>query len=194
MARISRRRFLEIGASSVAFLATGFGATSCSDPRRGPDYQIATGLTLIELQERFANGKGPLLIENDSIYVIPTPADIEKIRIGNEVDREAYVQRILDSFAVGAIAVKRSCPHLAVRVNWCSSSEWFECPSHGGQFNRIGEKRGGPPRSGMSLYPVHLDVQGQVIVDTAFESAPAKIGTQLLDQPNAGPQCLSGVA
>jgi hypothetical protein len=192
MAWISRRSFIEIGASSVAFLATGFGASSCSDPRRGPNYQIATGLTLIELQQRYASGEGGLLIENDSIYVLPSPADIEKIQIGNEANRGAYDQRILDSFAVGAIGVKRACPHLATRVVWCNSSEWFECPTHGGQFNRIGEKRGGPARSGMSLYPVHLDANGQVIVDTAFESTPAKIGTQLLDQPTTGPHCISG--
>jgi cytochrome b6-f complex iron-sulfur subunit len=190
MAWIGRRLFIEIGASSVAFLATGFGASSCSDPRRGPNYQIATGLTLIELQQRFSSGEGPLLIENDSIYVIPTPAALKQLEPGNQVNRDAYDQRILDSFAVGAFAVKRSCPHLGTRVNWCGSSEWFECPTHGSQFNRIGEKRGGPAPSGMSLYPVHLDATGQMIVDTALEADPAKIGTQLLDQPSAGPHCL----
>ena len=46
----------------------------------------------------------------------------------------------------GLIASYQKCPHLGCRVPQCTSSQWFECGCHGSQYNRVGEKKGGPPR------------------------------------------------
>ena len=35
-----------------------------------------------------------------------------------------------------------------------SRSQWFECPCHGSQYNRVGEKKGGPAPRGMDRFAV----------------------------------------
>ena len=41
----------------------------------------------------------------------------------------------------GVVALYQKCPHLGCRVPECKSSQWFECPCHGSQYNRVGEKK-----------------------------------------------------
>ncbi|MEC8070140.1 MAG: Rieske 2Fe-2S domain-containing protein, partial [Actinomycetota bacterium] len=52
----------------------------------------------------------------------------------------------------GVIALYQKCPHLGCRVPECVTSQWFECPCHGSQYNRVGEKRGGPAPRGMDRF------------------------------------------
>ena len=54
-----------------------------------------------------------------------------------------------------SIALYQKCPHLGCRVPQCVSSQWFECPCHGSQYNRVGEKKGGPAPRGMDHFPRH---------------------------------------
>ena len=65
----------------------------------------------------------------------------------------------------GINALYQKCPHLGCRVPNCDSSQWFECPCHGSQYNRVGEKRGGPAPRGMDRFPVTIS-GGEVTVDT----------------------------
>ena len=44
----------------------------------------------------------------------------------------------------GIVALYQKCPHLGCRVPSCATSQWFECGCHGSQYNRVGEKKGGP--------------------------------------------------
>ena len=36
----------------------------------------------------------------------------------------------------------------------CATSQWFECPCHGSQYNRVGEKKGGPAPRGIDRFAV----------------------------------------
>lgn len=56
----------------------------------------------------------------------------------------------------GIIALYQKCPHLGCRVPNCVSSQWFECPCHGSQYNRVGEKKGGPAPRGMDRFGVSV--------------------------------------
>ena len=55
----------------------------------------------------------------------------------------------------GIVALYQKCPHLGCRVPECASSQWFECPCHGSQYNRVGEKKAGPAPRGMDRFPRH---------------------------------------
>ena len=57
--------------------------------------------------------------------------------------------------ANGIVVLYQKCPHLGCRVPQCVSSQWFECPCHGSQYNRVGEKKGGPAPRGMDRFAVH---------------------------------------
>lgn len=52
--------------------------------------------------------------------------------------------QVLSGMEAGVVALYQKCPHLGCRVPECKSSQWFECQCHGSQYNRVGEKKGGP--------------------------------------------------
>ena len=59
---------------------------------------------------------------------------------------------LLDGMRHGIVVLYQKCPHLGCRVPQCVSSQWFECPCHGSQYNRVGEKKGGPAPRGMDRF------------------------------------------
>jgi cytochrome b6-f complex iron-sulfur subunit len=77
-------------------------------------------------------------------------------------------------------------------VPQCVSSQWFECPCHGSQYNRVGEKKGGPAPRGMTHFVLSITDAGDVIIDTGVEITGAPIGTNTTGQEAEGPHCIGG--
>jgi cytochrome b6-f complex iron-sulfur subunit len=100
-----------------------------------------------------------------------------------------YSGPVLEGMTAGVVALYQKCPHLGCRVPECVSSQWFECPCHGSQYNRVGEKKGGPAPRGMDLFPVAIS-SGNVIVDTGTVIPGAPIGTNTTGQEAEGPHCI----
>ena len=86
----------------------------------------------------------------------------------------------------------QKCPHLGCRVPQCVSSQWFECPCHGSQYNRVGEKKGGPAPRGMDHFSAQITGAGDVIVDTGTVWQGQAIGTNTTGQEAEGPHCIGG--
>jgi cytochrome b6-f complex iron-sulfur subunit len=89
----------------------------------------------------------------------------------------------------GIVALYQKCPHLGCRVPECSSSQWFECPCHGSQYNRVGEKKGGPAPRGMDRFGVSIS-NGSVVVDTGAVFGGPPIGVNTTGQEAEGPHCV----
>ena len=86
----------------------------------------------------------------------------------------------------GVVAIYQTCPHLGCRVPGCATSQWFECPCHGSQYNQVGEKKGGPAPRGMDRFP--MTVSGGVLtVDTGTIIPGPTIGTNTTGQEAEGP-------
>ena len=90
----------------------------------------------------------------------------------------------------GVIALYQKCPHLGCRVPECVTSQWFECPCHGSQYNRVGEKRGGPAPRGMDRFAVSVSADGVLTVDTGTVIQGPPIGTNTTGQEAEGPNCI----
>ena len=90
----------------------------------------------------------------------------------------------------GVIALYQKCPHLGCRVPECKSSQWFECPCHGSQYNRAGEKKAGPAPRGMDHFAVTVSGSGDVVIDTSAVKVGAAIGTNTTGQEAEGPHCI----
>ncbi|MGH2695752.1 MAG: ubiquinol-cytochrome c reductase iron-sulfur subunit [Actinomycetota bacterium] len=88
--------------------------------------------------------------------------------------------------APGVVALYQKCPNLGCRVPWCKTSQWFECPCHGSQYNRVGEKNGAPAPRGLDRFPVTVD-NGVVVVDTSLIVQGPPIGTNTTGQEAEGP-------
>jgi cytochrome b6-f complex iron-sulfur subunit len=100
-----------------------------------------------------------------------------------------YSPSVLPGMEAGVVAIYQKCVHLGCRVPFCATSQWFECGCHGSQYNRVGEKKGGPAPRGLDLFPVEV-AGGRVSVDTALVVQGVPIGTNTTGQEAEGPHCI----
>jgi cytochrome b6-f complex iron-sulfur subunit len=89
----------------------------------------------------------------------------------------------------GVVALYQKCPHLGCRVPECASSQWFECQCHGSQYNRVGEKKGGPAPRGMDRFAVSV-TNGNLTIDTGSVFAWPAVGVNTTGQEAEGPHCV----
>jgi len=101
-----------------------------------------------------------------------------------------YPSSLFPGMERGLIAQYQKCPHLGCRVPQCLSSQWFECGCHGSQYNRVGEKKGGPAPRGMDHFPLEFAASGDVTVDTGTVVQGMPIGTNTTGQEAEGPHCV----
>ncbi len=80
---------------------------------------------------------------------------------------QAYSPAVVSGMETGVVALYQKCTHLGCRVPFCATSQWFECPCHGSQYNRVGEKKGGPAPRGLDRFAIEVS-GGVVIVDTGI--------------------------
>ena len=171
------------GLASIAFLwpqlGGGFGSA------------IRVGLVSDVLSEiRGANGF--LYRAEGRMWITEYPnGAVEKARAAYSANEltgmEAGVALGLDG---GVIALYQKCPHLGCRVPECVTSQWFECPCHGSQYNRVGEKRGGPAPRGMDRFAMSVSADGVLTVDTGTIIQGPPIGTNTTGQEAEGPNCI----
>jgi cytochrome b6-f complex iron-sulfur subunit len=101
-----------------------------------------------------------------------------------------YKGAVLTGMEAGFVALYQKCVHLGCRVPFCESSQWFECPCHGSQYNRVGEKKGGPAPRGLDRFAVAI-TGGNLIIDTSTISLGPPIGTNTTGQEAEGPHCIN---
>ncbi len=107
--------------------------------------------------------------------------------------KTVYSPLLIPGMEAGLVALYQKCPHLGCRVPNCASSQWFECPCHGSQYNRVGEKKGGPAPRGMDHFIVNVS-GGNVSIDTlgGVPVPGAAIGVNTTGQEAEGPHCITG--
>jgi cytochrome b6-f complex iron-sulfur subunit len=110
-----------------------------------------------------------------------------------EKAQAVYSPGELTGMEAGFVALYQKCPHLGCRVPECVTSQWFECPCHGSQYNQAGEKKGGPAPRGMDRFTMRIE-GGALVVDTStagiIQGPP--IGTNTTGQEAEGPHCITG--
>jgi cytochrome b6-f complex iron-sulfur subunit len=92
---------------------------------------------------------------------------------------------------IGYTALYQKCVHLGCRVPSCPSSQWFECQCHGSQYNRNGEKKGGPAPRGLDRFPLSGS-PNSISVNTGQIIIGPPIGTNTTGQEAEGPHCVGG--
>jgi cytochrome b6-f complex iron-sulfur subunit len=167
------------GLAVIAFLwpslAGGFG----SKIRAGKKEEI-----LKEIEDT----KEPFYLASGRFYINPYP----KEAVSKAKGITAY-SAVMDGYNEGLVALYQKCVHLGCRVPWCATSQWFECPCHGSQYNRVGEKKGGPAPRGLDRFAVAVE-GGQVVVDTKTIIDGPPIGTNTTGQEAEGPHCIGAVS
>jgi cytochrome b6-f complex iron-sulfur subunit len=129
--------------------------------------------------------KQPFYSPQARAYVNPYPT----IDVPKAIKSGAYADAIINGMKLGYVALYQKCVHLGCRVPWCQSSQWFECPCHGSQYNRVGEKKGGPAPRGLDRFQLSLNADGTMTIDTSTVFIGPPIGTNTTGQEAEGPHC-----
>ena len=187
---VSRRQFFNranvtlMSASIGAFSAAGFVAFLWPTAAGGFGQQVTVG-KYDDILEALRTGDGFFYASNARTWLTEYPADA----VPNA--QAVYDPAIVAGMEQGLVALYQKCPHLGCRVPSCPSSGWFECPCHGSQYNRVGEKKGGPAPRGMDRFPWTLAGNGDVTVDTGTIVTGPPIGTNTTGQEAEGPHCIT---
>ncbi|HEX2048525.1 MAG TPA: Rieske 2Fe-2S domain-containing protein [Acidimicrobiales bacterium] len=189
---VTRRQVLNRGIVATFSLAiTGFGAACVAmlwpSLSGGFGSKIRVG-SFDEIMEEIADTKEPYYVGAGRTYINPYPPDAVDAAKGVE----AYAA-LVEGYEQGVVALYQKCPHLGCRVPWCKTSQWFECPCHGSQYNRVGEKKGGPAPRGMDHFVATVE-NGTVVVDTGTVIPGPPIGTNTTGQESEGPHCIGAVS
>jgi cytochrome b6-f complex iron-sulfur subunit len=188
---VTRRQFLNrttvglfglglsgFGASTLAFLWYGTSAGFGGEIRVG---------SIDDIKARIDEGNGFAYYPEGRMWITAyPPAALEK-------GRSVYTPQELAGMEEGIVALYQKCPHLGCRVPQCETSQWFECPCHGSQYNQVGEKKGGPAPRGMDRFAMSVS-GGQLTVDTGTVIQGPPIGTNTTGQEAEGPHCVTGGA
>jgi cytochrome b6-f complex iron-sulfur subunit len=184
---VTRRQFLNRGIGSMFGLGlAGFGAACIAFlwPRLSGGFGAKLTLpdSLDDIVAKMTDEKQPYYYAPGRVYVVPYPAD------GLGKAKATYAANVYEGMAAGVTALYQKCVHLGCKVPWCESSQWFECPCHGSQYNRVGERKGGPAPRGLDRFPVTVEGQ-KVTVDTGNVVLGPVDGTNTTGQEQEGPHC-----
>ena len=186
---VSRRMFFN--RSAVTLMAASLGAFGASvlaylwkGAEGGFGSKINAGKIDDVIQSIRAN-KGFLYLSEARAWVVEYP----KGSLGKAQAVYGNQAPVFSGMQAGIVALYQKCPHLGCRVPECASSQWFECPCHGSQYNRVGEKKGGPAPRGMDRFAVTIN-NGQLTIDTGSVFAGPAIGVNTTGQEAEGPHCI----
>ena len=192
---VTRRQFFNRGiVGMMGFGLSGFGGACLAflwpQGVSGFGSKIRVG-NLIEVLADVENNNGFVYKPEGRMWITAYPnGAVEKARAAySPAELAGMTVGTEQGFDSGIVALYQKCPHLGCRVPNCVSSQWFECPCHGSQFNQVGEKRGGPAPRGMDRFAVAVD-GGVLVVDTGTIVQGPPIGTNTTGQEAEGPHCI----
>jgi Rieske Fe-S protein len=140
---ITRRRFMTGSAHTAGAVAAGAFAL--------PALAFAVGPIFKATPHRWeVVGPTSMFVENNYTPVVITLTP----NIGEAGKSTAYIRQFnpeLDTDAADIetktpyIAISSRCAHLGCPVRWVDAAERFICPCHGGVYDLLGRRVGGPP-------------------------------------------------
>jgi cytochrome b6-f complex iron-sulfur subunit len=166
------------GGAVLAFLwptlSAGFGA------------KVKLG-SLDDIKKEVESTKEPKYFPEARTYITVYPLDAGTLAKA----KKTYSPGVYAGMEAGVAAVYQKCVHLGCKVPWCATSQWFECPCHGSQYNRVGERKGGPAPRGLDRFDVSV-ADGIITVDTSGVRIGPPDGTNTTGQEAEGPHCVGG--
>jgi cytochrome b6-f complex iron-sulfur subunit len=186
---VSRRMFFNRATITLLSISVGtFGASVVGFLWKGAEGGFGSKINagkIDDVIQLIRQNKGFLYLSEARAWVTEYPKDA----IGKGKAIYGKQAPVFSGMQAGIVALYQKCPHLGCRVPNCLSSQWFECPCHGSQYNRVGEKKGGPAPRGMDRFGVAI-VNGVLTIDTGAVFAGPAIGTNTTGQEAEGPHCI----
>ncbi|HEY9558780.1 MAG TPA: Rieske 2Fe-2S domain-containing protein, partial [Acidimicrobiales bacterium] len=185
---VTRRQFFNRGIVTFFGLGlSGFGAAVLAFlwPQLGGGFGSVINIgTTTAIDGKISEGSGFAYYPEGRMWVTHYPSSA----LGAA---QAVYSAELPGMEAGYVALYQKCVHLGCRVPECVTSQWFECQCHGSQYNRVGEKKGGPAPRGLDRFPITVN-GSSISVDTGTVLIGPPIGTNTTGQEAEGPHCVSG--
>ncbi|HBX77576.1 MAG TPA: hypothetical protein DEG43_08015 [Acidimicrobiaceae bacterium] len=187
---VTRRMFLNrsivsfMGLSILTFAASAFTAFLWPTGAGGFGSKIRVG-KIVDLKSEIKKNGGFLYKPEGRMWLVEYPETaLPKARV-------AYAGLpCLPAMEAGVMPIYQKCVHLGCRVPSCLTSQWFECPCHGSQYNQAGERKGGPAPRGLDSFATEVSPDGVLTVDTGKIVQGSPLGTNTTGQEAQGPHCL----
>ena len=151
---IPRRGFLKVAIAllngAIALLVTvpGLGYLLTPVFRKGNDSWISLGS--VDNFQRTEPQKATFNYVSESGYT--------------QKEKSGFVWVIADDSVPEKVSVLSAiCTHTGCNVTWQSEEGEFECPCHGGKYNRQGEVVAGPPPKPLERLPLKIE-NGEVAI------------------------------
>jgi cytochrome b6-f complex iron-sulfur subunit len=187
---MARRQFLNRGIVGLLLigplsgLATGLIAFLWPSLSGGFGSKVTLG-KLADIDANITKGNGFYYVPEGKLYVTRYPSSaLPKAKT-------VYAPSELTAMEAGFTVLYQKCVHLGCRVPPCLTSQWFECPCHGSQYNQVGEKKGGPAPRGLDHFATSV-ANNVLTADTGTIILGPPIGTDTTGQEAEGPHCISG--
>jgi cytochrome b6-f complex iron-sulfur subunit len=188
---VSRRMFFNRATVTLFTVSLGaFGASVVGFLWKGAEGGFGSKINagkIDDVIQLIRQNKGFLYLSEARAWVTEYPKDA----LGKGQAVYSGQAPVFTGMQAGIVALYQKCPHLGCRVPECKSSQWFECPCHGSQYNRVGEKKGGPAPRGMDRFGVAI-TNGVLTIDTGAVFAGPSIGINTTGQEAEGPHCVGG--
>ena len=188
---VSRRMFFNRATITLFTVSLGaFGASVVGFLWKGAEGGFGSKINagkIDDVIQLIRQNKGFLYLSEARAWVTEYPKDA----LGKGQAVYGGQAPVFTGMQAGIVALYQKCPHLGCRVPECKSSQWFECPCHGSQYNRVGEKKGGPAPRGMDRFGVAI-TNGVLTIDTGAVFAGPSIGINTTGQEAEGPHCVGG--
>ena len=186
---VSRRKFFNRAAFTLMAASIGaFGASAVGFLWKGAEGGFGSKINagkIDDVIQLIRSNKGFLYLSEARAWVTEYPKDA--LAKGQAI--YGGQAPVFSGMQAGVVALYQKCPHLGCRVPECASSQWFECPCHGSQYNQVGEKKGGPAPRGMDRFGVSIS-NGVLTIDTGAVFAGPAIGINTTGQEAEGPHCI----
>jgi menaquinol-cytochrome c reductase iron-sulfur subunit len=161
---VTRRRFMTVGGQA----AGGVAAAAFLLPALG----FAVGPIFKSTPHRWESvGPEDLFSEINYVPVVITVNS----EIGEAGKSTAYVRKFnpaidTDPYDKGTpyIAISSRCAHLGCPVRWVDAAERFICPCHGGVYDLLGRRVGGPPVRPLDRFYTRVNAAGEVELGPRF--------------------------
>ena len=186
---VTRRQFFNRGL--VTFMGLGLGGFGAAVlaflwPKLGAGFGSTINIgTTTAIDQKISDGDGFAYYPEGRLWVTHYPA------AALPAAKRVYTPAEVKGMELGYTALYQKCVHLGCRVPECKTSQWFECQCHGSQYNRNGEKKGGPAPRGLDRFPV-TGSANSISVDTGTIIIGPPIGTNTTGQEAEGPHCVGG--
>lgn len=187
---VTRRQFFNRSIVAMFGLGlSGFGAAVLAYlwPREAVGFGATLNLGGVDdIRAAILDGGGFLYVPEGRLWVTQYPTSA----LPRAEAQYSFFPQLEPGLRNGLVALYQTCPHLGCRVPECLTSQWFECPCHGSQYNRVGEYKGGPAPRGMDRFPMNLNAASELLIDTGTIILGPPVGTNTTGQEAEGPHCV----